>query len=423
MMMFLSPEMLRNRYQIYAQMRSMQPVMHLEDYGLWLAFGYDDVKYILSDYTNFSSDYSRMETTGGNTAQAEMQQNAGGNLGTSLISTDPPRHRQLRDLVSRAFSPRAVANLESRIVKLTHQMLDTVIAQGEIDLIGDLAYPLPVVVISEMLGVPPEDRDQFKRWSDLVVASADSFLPGDTMSAADLAAQGEANQQMQAYFRRILQERRAAPQDDLVSGLIAAEIAAISEIASISGSRQKLSEDDIQAFCMLLLVAGNVTTTNLIGNSVLALLEHPDQFARLRANPDLWPAAIEEVLRYQSPVQAMFRIAARDSELAGQKVRAGDRMLAWIGSANRDEKKFPEADHFDIGRDPNPHIAFGFGIHYCLGAPLARLEARVVLPIIFGRLAGLERKDHEPLDITKGIILHGVTSLPLVFAPGEPVVS
>ncbi|MSP12144.1 MAG: cytochrome P450 [Chloroflexi bacterium] len=411
MMMFLSPEMLRNRYQIYAQMRSMQPVMHLEDYGLWLAFGYDDVKYILSDYTNFSSDYSRMGTTGGNLAQAQIQQTAGGNLGTSLISTDPPRHRQLRDLVSRAFTPRAVANLEARIVRLTHQMLDAVIAQGEIDLIGDLAYPLPVVVISEMLGVPPEDRDQFKRWSDLVVASADNFLPGDTISAADLADQVEANHQMQAYFHRILQERRAAPQDDLVSGLIAAEI-----------DGQKLSEDDILAFCMLLLVAGNVTTTNLIGNGVLALLEHPEESARLAAHPELWPAAIEEVLRYQSPVQAMFRIAARDSELGGQKVREGDRMLAWIGSANRDEKKFPEPDRFDIGRDPNPHIAFGFGIHYCLGAPLARLEARLVLPIIFDRLTGLQRKDHEPLEITKGIILHGVTSLPLVFAPGEPKV-
>jgi cytochrome P450 len=259
-------------------------------------------------------------------------------------------------------------------------------------------YPLPVIVIAELLGIPSGDRDRFKRWSDEVVASANAIV-------------GQANPQsqkalmdMHAYFRDIIAERRIAPQEDLISALLLAEEA-----------NQQLSEHDILAFCSLLLVAGNETTTNLIGNAVLTLLEHPEQLNQLRQHPELLPSAIEEVLRYRSPVQAMFRTAKEDIELGGQAIPSGSRVVAWIGSANRDEDKFANSGEFDITRDPNPHIAFGHGIHFCLGAPLARLEARVALTVILNRLPQLERINQDILQPARGFIVHGVESLPLRF--------
>ncbi|MDB4896024.1 MAG: cytochrome [Firmicutes bacterium] len=293
-----------------------------------------------------------------------------------------------------------MAALEPRIEAIANELLDQVEASGQLDLIQDLAYPLPVIVIAEMLGIPAQDRDRFKHWSDEITASADSLL-------GDSGAHGQqAQAEMAAYFRDIIAQRRAQPQDDLISALLAAEL-----------NDEKLSEADVVSLCWLLLVAGNETTTNLIGNAVLSLLEHPEEFARLRSNPALLNTAIEETLRYRSPVQFMFRVTKVDAELGGQTIPAGSMVMAGIGSANRDEAKFSDPDRFDIARDPNPHIAFGHGNHFCLGAPLARVEARVALTAIFDRLGDLRRANDDQLVPPKGFAVHGVKHLPLLFTP------
>jgi cytochrome P450 len=386
----ISPEMQANPYPMYAFMRQASPVYFNEESGTWSVFGYDDVKQVLTENAIFASSPHRMA----------MPQ-AGNRFSGSMINTDPPEHSRLRALVSRAFTPRAVANLEGRITELTSGLIDAVMPNGQMDLVHDLSAPLPVMVISEMLGIPPDDRKQFKQWSDAIVASSNNII-GDDPALAE--ASGRAMQAMYAYFAPIMAQRRANPREDLISRLTSVEV-----------DGERLSDSDIFSFCWLLLVAGNETTTNLISNAIITFLEQPDSLARLRAEPALLPSAIEEVLRYRSPVQAMFRFAARAVELHGQTIEQGRVVLAWIGSANRDESRFPDPDRFDIDRTPNPHIAFGNGIHFCLGAPLARLEARIALGAILERLHDLARMDDTPLPPVEGMIVHGVKSLPLRF--------
>jgi cytochrome P450 len=387
------PELQLNPYPMYRMMRENQSVNYMEPFKVWMVLGYDDARTVLSDYKRFSSQYG----------QAAAQMGASGgqdNMSNSLLMSDPPRHTQLRSLINRAFTSRQVAAMEPRIEAIASELLDQVEASGQLDLIQDLAYPLPVIVIAEMLGIPAQDRDRFKHWSDEITASADSLL-------GDSGVHGQqAQEEMAAYFRDIIAQRRAQPQDDLISALLAAEL-----------DNEKLSEGDVVSLCWLLLVAGNETTTNLIGNAVLSLLEHPEEFARLRSNPALLNTAIEETLRYRSPVQFMFRVTKVDAELGGQTIPAGSMVMAGIGSANRDEAKFSDPDRFDIARDPNPHIAFGHGNHFCLGAPLARVEARVALTAIFDRLGDLRRANDDQLVPPKGFAVHGVKHLPLLFTP------
>ena len=388
----------RYPYPFYSVARRFRPVVNVSQYKLWLVFGYDDTKRVLTEHATFSSDFGRMA---GADALQDPQMRA------ALISSDPPVHTKLRGLVTRAFTARAVSSLEPRIESLTHGMLDRVIETGRMDLIDDLAYPLPVVVISEMLGIPAKDRDQFRQWSDQVVRSANNLF-GDRkdMQAGD-GGGGLVTAEMEPYLLDIIERRRRVPGDDLISGLVAAEI-----------DGECLTESDLMSFCSLLLVAGNVTTTNLIGNTMLTLLQHPQALARLQDDLSLLPAAIEEGLRYRSPVQFMFRITTRAVELGGHTLQPGQIVLAFIGSANRDEARFPAAHRFDLDREPNPHIAFGHGIHYCLGAPLARLEGRLALTILLTRLRDIRRANLRPLPPGEAMILHGVRHLPLIFNPG-----
>jgi cytochrome P450 len=406
----LTPEMKLNPYPMYTMMREQSPVLHLPEGNVWLVFRFDDVKTVLSDSETFSSEFRKAqigaggELAPGMRAEAVAGMAAGGpgqGMGQSLISSDPPRHTQLRNLISRAFTPRAVAALEPRIEQLTRELLDPVVAAGQFDLVEDFSAPLPVMVIAELLGIPGEDRARFKVWSDYIVASSDAILTGQAQRDPQAAV---AMQEMLSYFRRTIAERRAEPREDLISSLLAAEL---------DGDR--LSEQDLLSFCWLLLVAGNETTTNLISNALLTFLEHPGTLERLRAEPELVPLAVEEVLRYRSPVQAMFRISTREVELGGQTIPAGARVIAFIGSANRDPARFSEADQFVIDRNPNPHIAFGHGIHFCLGSPLARLEAKVALTAIARRMAGVERADDAALVPVRGFIVMGVRHLPLRF--------
>ena len=378
-----------NPFPWYAHMRATDPVAYDPRRDVYSAFRYADVQRALSEYATFSSGF------GGPGDGADDP------FGASLIASDPPRHRQLRNLVTQAFTPRAVARLEPRITQIVAELLDHVFPTGAMDIVDDLAYPLPVIVIAEMLGIPPEDREQFKQWSDAVVSGAAAAQDGGGFTP------GEAHLQMAMYFMRELEQRRREPRDDLITGLLAAEV-----------DGQKLSEIELLGFCMLLLVAGNETTTNLISNAILCFDEHPEVYERLRAEPELIPSAIEEALRYRSPVQSMFRTAAVDTVLGERAIPAGATVLAYIGSANRDEAQFPDADRFDITRTPNRHVAFGHGIHFCLGAPLARLEARVALGALLSRLRDIRRVPDVPLRPLRSFIVFGVRNLPVTFQPG-----
>lgn len=367
----------RDPFPWYRQMRQTAPVWYDTSSGVWNVFRYADVQRVLQDHPTFSSDLSGERPL----AQRDALQ-------ASVISTDPPRHQRLRALVSKAFSPRSVSDLAPRIQAITDLLLDAVADRDQIDVVADLAYPLPVMVIAELLGVPTEDRATFKRWSDAIVGGNGRL--------------GQAEGEVAAYFARIVEQRRAQPRYDLISSLLRAEV-----------DGQRLTPVEILGFCVLLLVAGNETTTNLIGNAVRCLAEHPDALATVQSDPALLPTAIEEVLRYDAPVQALpTRVARVDVELGDQRIREGQQVVSWIGSANRDEEVFPDADRFVVDRSPNRHLAFGAGVHFCLGAPLARLEAKIALAAFLARYPRFVVVE-EAVTWTTSPIVFGPTSLPI----------
>ena len=363
-------------YAWYRSIRESQPVFYDTESGAWLVFRYDDVQQILLDPATFSS---RRDDPSDNP------------LGASILGSDPPRHRQLRNLATQAFTPRTVARLEPRITSIVNDLLDQVADKGEMEVIRDLAFPLPVTVIAELLGIPVADQRQFKQWSEAIVGiSEEAYLT--------------AQQEMALYFLSLIAQRRSVPQDDLITALIEAEV-----------DGEHLPDMELLGFCILLLVAGHETTTNLIGNAILCFDEHPHVMDELRAEPALLPSAIEEVLRYYSPVKSLGRIATVDTVLRGQHIKAGQFVLPIFSSANRDEEQFPNANTFDIRRIPNRHIAFGHGIHFCLGAPLARLEARIALGAVLERFSHIRRDRSVPLQLKESGVIFGLQSLPVTF--------
>jgi cytochrome P450 len=387
MMEFSASEQQLDPFPGYTRMRKTDPVFQDPQTDVWHVFRYDDVQRVLSEHTSFSS---RM--AGGDASET------GQLFAASLINTDPPRHRQLRSLVTQAFTPRAVEALAPRISEITTELLDQAASAGAMDLIAELAYPLPVIVIAELMGIPPGDRGRFKQWSDAIVSQ--------TRPEADGHEHDGANREMADYFLGMIEERRRRPGNDLISRLLAAQI-----------EGEHLSVLELLGFCSLLLVAGNETTTNLIGNAVLCFSEQPGTVRQLMAEPALLPDALEEVLRYLSPVQSMYRVAAVDTTLGGQQIPAGSPIVAWIGSANRDPDHFPQPDVFDVGRAPNRHLAFGQGIHFCLGAPLARLEARIALQTVMDRLPGLGLVPGTRLERMDSTIIYGLKKLPVHWQP------
>lgn len=364
-----------NPFPMYKAVRESQPVLYLPQIGGWVVFGYDDAEQVLTNYALFSSVRNK-----------EMSE-----IRPNILNMDPPRHRQLRNLVTQAFTPRTVARLSERITAIVTELLDQVAATGRMDIIHDLAYPLPVIVIAEMLGIPPEDRARFKVWSDAVVGSLD-------------LDESNPRVEMDEYFLQIMMQRKADPQEDLISGLLNAQV-----------EGQHLTQRELLSFCTLLLVAGNETTTNLIGNALLCFDEQPQVMEELRASPELIPATVEEVLRYRSPVQFTGRVATADTEIRGQRIADGQFVRIALGSANRDESQFPDADRFDIHRTPNRHLAFGHGIHFCLGAPLARLEAKISLTLLLERFRDMQRVHDVALEHVGSPIMYGVKSLPITF--------
>jgi cytochrome P450 len=390
-----SDDMRRNPYPVFDQLRSGSPVFHLAQFDLWIIFDFEGVKRALFDHDAFSSNLSLVPGSG--------------NPGEWFIFFDPPRHTKLRALISKAFTPRVVANLEPRIRQLSRELLDSVIERGEMDLAAEFSVPLPMLVIAELLGIPAAEWPRYKRWSDVILKIANTFSKDDE-AARTIGEFRAVTAEMRAFLPELIAQRRAAHQDDLLTRLVEAEV---------DGGR--LTQEEVLGFMQLLLVGGQETTANLINNAVLCFIENPDQLARLRAAPELLPSAIEEVLRYRSPLQWMPRATRRDVDMHGQVIPAGKLVLPMIGSANRDPKQFQDAACFDIARDPNPHIAFGHGIHSCLGAPLARLEGRIALGDFLRRVQEFELASEEPWEPRKALQVHGPSRLPIRFTPGRRV--
>ena len=388
----MDPEFLADPYPMYHRLRTEEPVHH-SPLGFWVLTRYEDVVAALRDPR------LAKEAIAGFIAErfgAPVPQ-----TGFSMLDRDPPDHTRLRGLVSKAFTPRVVETLRPHIQQIVDGLLDAVQDKGSMDLIEEFAYPLPVIVICEMLGVPVEDHERFKSWGLDIARGLDAILlPPDS----DVGRRAVAGRLALAdYFRDLIAERRAAPRTDMLSALIAAEEAG-----------DKLSEQELLATCILLLVAGHETTVNLIGNGTLALLRHPAQLQRLRENPGLIGTAIEELLRYDGPVQRTARIPNADVTIAGHTITQGEMVMPFIGAADRDPAQFPEPDRLDITRGDNRHIAFGWGIHFCLGAPLARVEGQIAINTLLKRLPRLALDTDAP-EFRQSLTLRGLRALPVRF--------
>jgi cytochrome P450 len=361
------------------------PIFFERGSNTWNVFRYADVERVLTQFGSFSSEFGGY---GGEQSSEEAT------IMGSMLMTDPPLHTKLRNIVSRSFTPSSIALLEPRIRELASGLLKN-IDSTNFDFVTEFSDPLPVTVIAEMLGIPIEDRKRFKKWSDNEIGSSEE----------NPAERRRLHVELAHYFSKIIEERKKSPRSDLISSIVSSEV-----------DGQSLSETEAVSFCILLLIAGNETTTNLLGNAIRLFAKH-NTLEQLRARPELVSGAVEEVLRYSSPVRGMFRVAVKDSEVSGQQVKAGHSMMAWIGSANRDETKFPEPQKFDIERKPNPHIAFGHGIHMCLGAPLARLESKVAIELLSEDYSKVSLKlKEEDLVPIRSVAIGGVRHLPVRFA-------
>ena len=382
------PEFHANPYPFYHRLRAADPV-HRTPMGLWVLTRYDDVVSVLRD-PRF-----------GREGFDQILANVYGEGARSMLFRDPPDHTRLRGLVSQAFTPRVIERMRSHIQDIVDRLLDRVQNANTMDVIADLAYPLPVTVICELLGVPTDAQGGIRQWSADLARSVDAIgMPTDD----EVVTRGRlAQQAMLDYFRDFIAERRQTPRDDLLSLLIAAE-----------EQGDRLTEGELLITCTLLFVAGHETTVNLIGNGLLALLNHPDELAKLRADPALLPGAVEELLRYDSPVQRTGRMTNTDVELDGRKIGKGSLVVTAIGAANRDPAHFPDPDRLDITRRDNRHVAFGFGIHFCLGAPLARLEGQIALGTLLGRMPKL-RLATSTLEWRESSTLRGLKRLPITF--------
>ena len=389
----LDPAVRRDPFEIYARARREVPALLHGGLPMRLVsvFRYEDCQAILRDAQTWSSEFPLIN-------EAEGQE---GPPRRSMLGSDPPAHTRLRGLVNKAFTPRMIQRLEPRMHAIANELLDAALEQGDVDLVEALSYPLPVTVIAEIIGIPAADRAKFKRWSDQAVANLGQVFVGG-FDPERAQRQLRLFDAMREYFIPLAEERKRHPREDLLTGLVQAEH---------EGS--KLDFEEMLSMLVLLLVAGNETTTTLIGNATLELLAHPGELKRLRDDPGLLPSAIEEVLRFASPVQFDPRRATRSLTLHGVEIRENDFVLSWLGSANRDEQIFERADEFDIARDKNPHLAFGFGTHYCIGANLARLEARVAIGALLARTQRFERRGDEQLPLHPSPVFRAVTRLPL----------
>lgn len=375
----------RNPYPLYERVRAMGPVQHDSRADFWILLNYASCKRALNDTAAFSSNLAGF---------------AGRRTPPWMIFSDAPRHTELRGLVARAFTPGFIANLEPRIRAITRELLDRAMRDGRMDFAADAAIPLPMCVIAEMIGIPAEHWTLFRAWSDEILALSETLQGNDARAAAG-ARFHRTQDEMRSYMDALIATRGEARGYRLLTRLVQAQ----------------LTRDELMSFLELLLVGGSETTTNLLNNALLCLMEHPGELARLRANSALLPAAIEEVLRYRSPIQFVFRATRQDVAIADRCIPAGQLILVMIGAANRDPAAFEEPDRFDIGRNPNPHLALGHGVHFCLGAALARLEARIALPEFLQRVSHFESAATDPAKPRSALHVLGPQNLPLRYTP------
>ena len=394
----VSPEFKANPFPFFARLRTSQPVYRTtlpDKTPVWLISRYEDVLALLKDERFVKNRRSAM--TAEQVRKMPWVPPMFRPLERNMLDLDPPDHTRLRALVHKAFTPTLIGQMHDRVQSLADELLDVVAPKGELDLIGDFGLPLPMTIITEILGVPTRDRHRFHKWSQAVVSLSSPKATLRVIPSVWMFIR---------YLRRFFETRRRDPQDDLASALILTEEAG-----------DKLSEDELLAMVFLLLIAGHETTVNLIGNGMLALLEHPDQMELLRRNPAMVRTAIEELLRYTSPVfTSTERYARDDISLQGVTIPRGEMILGVIGSANRDETIFENADSLELTREPNKHLSFGHGIHFCVGAPLARLEAQIAISTLLRRLPDLRlRVAAESLRWRPSMFLRGLESLPVSF--------
>ena len=399
-----STEFLRNPYPVYDALRADDPIHWSPENGYWILTRYADIATQVHN-SDLSSNRIGAHASRMPIEAKEHFRPFFNAVGSWMLMIDPPDHTRLRGLVNKAFTPGVVENMRALVQKLVDDMLASVKERGRMDLMSDLANPLPATVIAEMLGVPATDQQQFKTWSDDIahgLAGIDSARNKEELFALYNLAQ-QSFLALSSYFREKVAELRVKPRENLLSALIQAE-----------EQGDRLTEGELFANCVLLMIAGHETTTNLIGNGILALLRNPDQQDKLARNPDMIVSAVEELLRYDSPVQKMGRIALADIHIAGKQIKPGDLVCFSFGAANRDSEQFGAPSQLDIERKPNRHLAFGHGLHYCVGAALARLEGQIAINAILNRLPGL-RLETEDLEWNRNFTLRGLKSLPVAF--------
>jgi hypothetical protein len=393
----LDPDVLADPYPLYRRLRTESPV-HWDPYlHAWVVTRYADVVTVLHRFSAARTPTPEQLDAIGLSSLAPVA----ALMVRQMLFLDAPAHTRIRSLAAQAFTPRRVAELRRHIQEIADTLLDAVVARGRMDVIQDLAAPLPAIVTAEMLGVPTADHPQLKAWSADFAEVLGNFQHNPDRAARVLRS----TEDMLDYFRAAVREQRTRPRPGLVSAMLQAEI---------DGDR--FTEDEVIANCIITMIGGQETTTNLIGNGVLALLRHPDELERLRREPALIGSAIEELLRYESPSQHTARLAPEDTVLGGQQIRRRQAVIAVMAAGNRDPERFPDPDRLDLARPDNRHLAFGWAAHFCFGAPLARLEGQIVVSTLLRRLAAL-RLETSTLEWRTNLGLRGLTGLPITFTP------
>ncbi len=401
----LRPDLIADPYEVYARWRQIDPVHWNAHLDAWLLLRYDDVVSGLSQPDLLSSDRTEAFTAHLSEAEKEKFHAFIAVRKRRLLYNDPPRHTRLRRPVQRGMGVRLVNTMRPKIQRIADDLVDDVIERGEMDGIQDIGYRLPVIVNSELIGVPPADREKVKDWTADFIAAINAG--GANVGTNDLERGQNAVLAMGEYFPELARRKREEPGEDLLSSLVHRQ-------------EQPIGDDDLIATCIVLMFAGLETALNLVGNGLLALLRHEDQLRQLRADPSLTPNAVEEILRYDGPLHLVGRRATRTFELRGRTIRADDKVLVMLGAANRDPEMFPEPDRLDIHRHPNQHVSFSHGVHYCPGAELSRILGQAAFDTILRRMPDLRLGDGE-LEYQPNLSFRGLRTLPLRFTPGPRV--